>query len=43
MRNNSFNTNIRSTPKFKPQMSKESLPSILDGSLTKKEEEINLL
>ena len=31
MRNGSFHTNLRSTPKFKPQFSKESFPSIQDG------------
>ena len=31
IRNNSFHTNLRSTPKFKPQFSRESFPSVQDG------------
>jgi hypothetical protein len=38
MRNGSFHTNLRSTPKFKPQFSKESFPSVQDGPYIKKED-----
>jgi hypothetical protein len=38
IRNGSFHTNLRSTPKFKPQFSKESFPSVQDGPYIKKED-----